>query len=58
MTLLTLRLVLAAVVAAVGSDDVLYAVHGAAMAARANLVCQRGVLMAWPHAHAGLLTLA
>lgn len=42
-----------AVVAAVGRDDVLCVVPGAAVAGWAGLVHQSRVFLAWPHAHAG-----
>ena len=48
--------VLLAVVAAHGSDELLHAVLGAVMAGRARLVHQRVLLLARPHAHAGALT--
>ena len=43
-----------AVVAADGGDELLHAVFGAAVAGGARLVHQRGVLLARPHAHAGV----
>ena len=46
-------LVLVAVVAAHGGDELLHAMLGAAVAGGTRLVHQRGVLLAWPHAHAG-----
>ncbi len=45
--------VLVAVVAAHGSDELLHVVLGAVMAGGTRLVHQRGVLLARPHAHAG-----
>ena len=51
--LLRMWVVHVAVVAAHGGDELLHAVLGAAVAGRAWLVHQRGVLLARPHAHAG-----
>ena len=42
-----------AVVVAHGGDELLHAMLGAAVAGGPRLVHQRGVLLAWPHAHAG-----
>jgi len=48
-----LVLVLVAVVAAHGSDELLHAMPGAAVAGGTRLVHQHRVFLAWPHAHAG-----
>ena len=44
---------MAAVVAAPGGDDLLHALHGAAVAHQPWMVLQPGLLLAWTHAYAG-----
>ena len=43
----------AAVVAAPGGDDLLHALHGAAVAHQPWMVLQPELLLAWAHAYAG-----
>lgn len=42
-----------AVMAALGGDDLLCPMHGAAVAGQSRLVCQSELFMAWSYAHAG-----
>ena len=44
---------MAAVVAAPGGDDLLHALHGAAVAHQPWMVLQPELLLAWSHAYAG-----